>query len=191
MGETTTSDQPTIFTIGHSTREWMDFIELLTDHQIDLVADIRSYPSSRHYPQYNRETMEEALAVVSIGYVHLPALGGRRKPQPDSPNTTWRHPSFRGYADYMETPAFAAGIDRLTALARQHRTAYMCSEAVWWKCHRRMVSDYLTAHGWQVWHIQDQGLSRHTLSDPARLVDGELTYHPMQTQGVLELHNNE
>lgn len=167
----------TIYTIGHSTRTWEDFCESLTCHNIAVVADIRSFPGSRRYPQFKQETMRVALPARGITYRHLPLLGGRRHGRPDSPNTRWRNQSFRSYADYMETADFRQGIDQLTSLARCQRVAYMCSEAVWWRCHRSMVSDYLLATGWRVLHIMDGALTPHTYTQPARLFDGQLSYH--------------
>ena len=126
---------------------------MLHSFRIELVADIRSYPGSRKFPQFNKEALQISLPQNHIQYIHLKELGGRRKANPDSKNTEWRHPAFRGYADYMETETFKEGMAALKKLALKQRTAYMCSEAVWWRCHRSMVSDYLKAAGWKVWHI--------------------------------------
>ncbi|HET8523331.1 MAG TPA: DUF488 domain-containing protein [Thermomicrobiales bacterium] len=174
-----------IFTIGHGSRNWEEFVALLQENGIEVVADIRRFPGSRAHPQFGQQQMAEALGRVGIEYVHLPELGGRRPATANSPNTSWRNPSFRGYADYMETDAFREGIDRLTALARARRTAYMCSETVWWRCHRSMVSDYLQSLGWEVWHILGPGdVKPHHFTEPARVVGGRLTYRPEGEQST-------
>lgn len=167
----------TIWTIGHSTRTLPDFIAMLHSFKIELVADIRSFPGSRHYPQFNKEALEVSLPENNIKYIHLKDLGGRRKVNPNSVNTGWRHIAFRGYADYMETDGFKKGVNELQELARKERTAYMCSEAVWWRCHRSMVSDYLKLNGWTVIHIMGVAKSEeHPYTAPARIVNGKLIY---------------
>lgn len=167
----------TIWTIGHSTRTLSEFIEMLQSFKIEKVVDIRSYPGSRRYPQFNKEALEISLPQHNIQYLHLKELGGRRKVNPDSKNTTWRHPAFRGYADYMETAAFKEAIIALEKIALQQPTAYMCSEAVWWRCHRSMVSDYLKASGWKVMHIMGIGKAEeHPYTSPAKIKNGILTY---------------
>jgi uncharacterized protein (DUF488 family) len=166
-----------IWTIGHSTRSLDEFIAMLKSFQIELVADIRSFPGSRKYPQYNKEALEISLPQNNIRYFHLKNLGGRRKANPDSKNTAWRHVAFRGYADYMETDAFKEGIKELEKIALKKRTAYMCSEAVWWRCHRSMVSDYLKVNGWTVMHIMGIGKDEeHPYTSPARIVGNKLVY---------------
>ena len=166
-----------IWTIGHSTRTLEEFIELLHSFSITQVVDVRHYPGSRKFPHFNKDTLSGELANSHIQYEHIEQLGGRRKAKPDSPNTAWRHPAFRGYADYMQTAPFLEGIVKLEQLAKNARTAYMCSEAVWWRCHRSMISDYLKAKGWQVLHIMDVGKAKeHPFTAPARVVDGQLTY---------------
>lgn len=142
-----------IWTIGHSTRSIEDFNAILKSFQIEVLADVRHYPGSRKFPQFNEEALQENLSQQGITYVSMVDLGGRRKPLPDSTNTVWRNEAFRGYADYMETEAFKRGIDKLTETASQKRTAYMCSEAVWWRCHRALISDHLKEDGWTVLHI--------------------------------------
>ena len=170
-------DNKTIWTIGHSTRSFDEFVTLLRSSNIELIADIRSYPGSRKYPQFNKESLEVSLPENNIEYIHLKNLGGRRKPNPDSKNTSWRNLAFRGYADYMETNAFKEAIKDLEKIAMKKRTAYMCSEAVWWRCHRSMVSDYLKVHGWKVLHIMGIGKEEeHPYTAPAKIVNGELTY---------------
>jgi uncharacterized protein (DUF488 family) len=145
--------EKTIWTIGHSTLEFEEFLESLRSFQIEVVADIRHYPGSKKFPQYNSDTLKNLLENAGITYLPFIELGGRRKPRPDSTNGIWRSDAFRGYADYMETDAFLAGIRRLTDTARQSRIAYMCAEAVWWRCHRALISDLLKSEGWQVMHI--------------------------------------
>jgi len=166
-----------VWTIGHSTRTFEEFIEMLRSFQIEMVADIRSYPGSRKFPQFNKESLQMTLAQNKIEYIHLKKLGGRRKVNPDSKNTSWRHLAFRAYADYMQTNDFKEGIKELEEIALKKRTAYMCSEAVWWRCHRSMVSDYLKAHHWKVVHIMAIGKEQeHPYTAPARIEKGELTY---------------
>lgn len=167
----------TIWTIGHSTRSLEEFIAMLQSFNIVVIADIRSFPGSRKFPHFNKEALEISLPENKIQYVHLKDLGGRRKPNPDSKNTAWRHIAFRSYADYMETDSFKDGISELEKIALKQRTAYMCSEAVWWRCHRSMVSDYLKLNGWNVMHIMGMGKeTEHPFTGPARIVNGELNY---------------
>ena len=167
----------TIWTIGHSTRGIEEFLSLFAESRIELVADVRSFPGSRRYPQYGKEALAASLAAQAIGYHWLPALGGRRRPAADSPNTAWRNASFRGYADYMSSPAFAQGLLELMELATEARTAIMCSEAVWWRCHRSMIADALCARGTRVMHILDaKHTVLHPMTAPARIVNGALTY---------------
>jgi uncharacterized protein (DUF488 family) len=166
-----------IWTIGHSTRSLEEFVNMLQSFKIELVADIRSYPGSRRYPHFNKEALELSLPEKGINYIHLKNLGGRRKVSPDSINTGWRLAAFRGYADYMNTDVFKLGIDELEHLAEKQRTAYMCSEAVWWRCHRSLISDYLKVRGWIVMHIL--GIAKaeeHPYTSPARIVNGVLSY---------------
>ena len=175
-------DAVSLWTIGHSTRSLEDFIGILKSFSIETLIDVRSFPGSRRYPHFNREALRDSLSAATIEYIHLPELGGRRKALSDSLNMAWRNESFRGYADYMETDAFRAGVDRLLTLARARRTAIMCSEAVWWRCHRSMISDYLKAEGVEVIHILAPGKSEaHPYTSAARIVNGELSY-----RGVLE-----
>src|SRR6185312_134097 len=166
-----------IWTIGHSTHVFQEFVAMLYSFKIELVADIRSYPGSRKYPQFNREALEIFLPENNIQYIHLNKLGGRRKVTADSKNTSWRNLAFRGYADYMKTDTFKEGINELEKIAMEQRTAYMCSEAVWWRCHRSMVSDLLKVRGWKVMHIMGIGKAEeHPYTEPARIVGGELSY---------------
>jgi uncharacterized protein (DUF488 family) len=170
-----------VLTIGHSTRPLDELIALLREHGVTLLADVRTVPRSRTNPQFNRDTLPEALAGAGIGYVHLPGLGGLRKARPDSPNTGWENASFRGYADYMQTPEFAAELDHLVELADSERVALMCAEAVPWRCHRSLIADALLVRGIPVEHIMGPGARRpHTLRSFARVQDGTLTYPPEQ-----------
>lgn len=166
-----------IWTIGHSTRSIDGFIGLLKSFDIKRLVDIRTYPGSRRYPHFNKDLLAAALIKDRIQYFHMVELGGRRKPDPNSTNTAWRHPSFRGYADYMQTPTFQQAIVKLESLAKEEALAYMCSEAMWWKCHRALVSDYLKAKGWSVMHIMDEGKhTEHPYTSPAKAVQGKLFY---------------
>lgn len=167
----------TLWTIGHSTRSLEDFLALLQGNSIETLADVRHFPGSRKYPHFNVENLRPALRAAGIAYESFTDLGGRRKVDPDSPNTAWRHPAFRGYADYMDTDAFREGIERLKAVARAHRTAIMCAEAVWWRCHRGLISDVFKLHGTCVLHIMGPGKPReHPWTSAARVVDGRLDY---------------
>jgi uncharacterized protein (DUF488 family) len=167
-----------IWTIGHSTRSTDTFISLLKVNGIKSLADVRLLPGSKRYPQFNKETLEDSLGKVRICYEHFPELGGRRKPREDSPNTAWRNESFRGYADYMETEGFDKGVKRLLDLsADAGSTAIMCAEAVWWRCHRALISDYLKARGIEVIHILDAKKTEpHPFTSAAHIVEGRLSY---------------
>ncbi len=171
-----TPAQP-IFTIGHSTHPLEEFIALLQTHHVTLLADVRTIPRSRHNPQFNRETLPAALAAVGIGYQHLTALGGLRRTHPDSPNTAWRNASFRGFADYMQTPEFAAGLAELLELAESQRVAIMCAEAVPWRCHRSLIADALLARGVSVEEILSTGRTQpHRLTPFGRVEGTQVTY---------------
>jgi uncharacterized protein (DUF488 family) len=173
----------TLWTIGHSTRSLAEFVALLKDNAIEVLADVRHFPGSRKYPHFNVEPLQHGLRDAGIRYEVFTELGGRRKVQPDSPNTAWRHPAFRGYADYMRTEAFLAGIERLKALATKQRTAIMCSEAVWWRCHRGLISDLFKLHGTRVLHIMGPASpAEHPYTSAARVVDGHLDYSGDQHQ---------
>jgi len=167
-----------IWTIGHSTRNIDEFIFLLEKNGIKLLVDVRSLPGSKRYPQFNREALVESLNTNGIRYEHFPELGGRRKTNADSRNTAWRNASFRGYADYMETEQFHNGVERFLALAGEAGpAAIMCAEAVWWRCHRSLISDYLKARGIEVIHIMDANKTEpHPFTSAARIVDGALSY---------------
>lgn len=170
---------PPVFTIGHSTRSAAELIALLGEGAADLVADVRAFPRSRTNPQFNGPVLAETLAVAGIAYRFLPALGGRRHGHGESsPNTLWRNDSFRAYADYAGTAEFRAGLAELCALTGGHRCAIMCAEAVWWRCHRRIIADYLLTAGFEVVHILGPGkLTPATLTPGARPSgDGGLVY---------------
>jgi uncharacterized protein (DUF488 family) len=184
-----------IWTIGHSTRSIEEFISLLKENEIKLLADVRSWPGSKRYPQFNREALAKSLNAHGIRYEHFPELGGRRKPNADSRNTAWRNASFRGYADYMEAEEFHKGVERLLAFARNDglgsrrndrdgsetvtpwSAAIMCAEAVWWRCHRSLISDYLKVRGIEVMHILDTNkVEPHPFTSAAHIIDGTLSY---------------
>ena len=167
----------TIYTIGHSTRSLAIFLEMLQSFGIKIFADIRSLPGSRKFPQFDKENLKISLEEAGIQYTHLADLGGRRKVKKDSKNNRWNNDSFRGYADYMETELFKSAINKLEHMSLKKPTAYMCSEAVWWRCHRSMVSDYLKAKGWTVLHIMAIGkVQEHKYTAPARIVDDNVLY---------------
>jgi uncharacterized protein (DUF488 family) len=167
----------TIWTIGHSTRPIADFIGLLRANDVEVVADVRRFPSSRSYPQFNQIALTDVLTDEDIGYLWLPSLGGRRRPSPDSPNGVWRNDAFRGYADHIATEEFASGLFELLGVAPGLRTAIMCSEAVWWRCHRSIIADVLCSIGIRVLHIMGAGKTTvHPYTAPARIVSGQLTY---------------
>jgi uncharacterized protein (DUF488 family) len=167
----------TIWTIGHSTRTSAEFLDLLTINRIEALADVRSQPGSRKYPHFNAEVLDGSLAEIGIEYVLLKQLGGRRRSRADSLNTVWRNEAFRGYADYMETGEFHSGIQILLGTGRLKRTAIMCAEAVWWRCHRSMISDYLKATGVRVEHIMAPGTNVvHPFTSAARVISGKLVY---------------
>ncbi|MBA2271302.1 MAG: DUF488 domain-containing protein [Chthoniobacterales bacterium] len=179
------SDNPTsysafarVWTVGHSTRSIEEFVALLAQNSIALLADVRLLPGSRRYPHFNATVLAGSLREHRIRYEHFPELGGRRKPRPDSLNTVWRNDSFRGYADHMETPEFAEGIARLLELASATGpAAIMCAEAVWWRCHRALVSDYLKVRGVEVIHILNEHKNEpHPFTSAAQVLEGRLSY---------------
>lgn len=166
-----------IWTIGHSTRSEEEFIEILKSQGIEALADVRAFPGSRKYPHFNSENLRDELNRHEIDYIHIPGLGGRRRPVPGSPHSAWKNEAFRGYADYMDTDGFREGINSLISLALDKRTCYMCSEAVWWRCHRALISDFLKNAGWKVMHIFDRNKTEeHPYTSPARSVQGRLFY---------------
>ena len=169
-----------IYTIGHSTRSLQEFVAILRSHGILRVTDIRTIPKSRHNPQFNRETLAPALRARGIGYVHLKKLGGLRRPDADSVNSGWRNASFRGFADYMQTPEFAKGLARAMKLAQEKPSALMCAEAVPWRCHRSLVADALLVRGWRVADIISCSLPKpHSLTPFASVRGESITYPPL------------
>jgi uncharacterized protein (DUF488 family) len=175
----------TVFTIGHSTRTWGELLELLRGHGIERVVDVRSIPRSRHNPQFNRETLSAKLRGARIGYVHLRRLGGLRHARRDSPNMGWRNASFRGFADYMQTPEFGKGLQRLIKLAKQKKSAIMCAEAVPWRCHRSLIADALTARGIRAAHIiSGKRVQVHTLTSFGRVRGDRITYPVVAGESV-------
>lgn len=168
---------PTLWTIGHSTRRWEDFLGMLVEGGIRTVADVRRFPGSRRNPQFAGDAMADNLPRAGIGYRHMPELGGRRRPDPQSRNDAWRNAGFRGYADYMQTQEWRHASDALADLARGSPTAIMCAEAVWWQCHRGLIADAFKADGWEVLHLLAPGRTEpHPFTSAARMVDGRLDY---------------
>lgn len=166
-----------ILTIGHSARPLPEFTALLESHRVQQIADVRRYPASARWPHFNKDALAAALAAAGVDYRHFPALGGRRRAKPDSPNTAWRSESFRGYADHMQTSEFANGLLDLLDFSERATTALMCAEALWWECHRKLLSDVLLVRGVQVRHILSTAApKRHELSEFAREVSGTITY---------------
>jgi len=167
----------TIWTIGHSTRTFYEFLELLNSFNIKMLVDVRHYPGSRKFPQYNKDNLEISLPENGIEYIHLVNLGGRRKPEPNSKNDAWRLDSFKGYADYMETVQFQQSLKMLEKIAHKKPTAIMCAEAVWWSCHRSLIADILKKECWTVMHIMgENSATEHPYTQPANIVDGKLNY---------------
>lgn len=178
---------PTVWSIGHGTRSLDEFLAVLREAEIQILADVRSAPGSRRHPQFGQAELASSLAASGIEYVHLRGLGGRRDAAPGSQHVALRVDAFRGYADHMTSAEFAVDYERLTALARDRRTALMCAETLWWRCHRRMLSDRLAADGWTVVHLLTPGKSDlHRIWDVVRVVDGRLVYDggaiPLRTQ---------
>ena len=169
--------QLTIFTVGHSTRTLPEFVEILRAYRIALVVDVRSVPRSRHNSQFNKETLPAALKAEGVGYVHMPDIGGLRRPVRDSVNTAWRNKSFRGYADYMQTKEFTEQLLHLMALARENCVAIMCAEALPWRCHRSLIADALVVRKVTVEHIiSKDSVIRHKLTEWAHLEGMKITY---------------
>ena len=167
----------TLWTIGHSTRSLEQFTALLAAHRIEAIADVRRYPGSRRWPQFHSSELKTELESRGLDYVWIPKLGGRRLPKPDSVNTAWRSASFHGYADHMETEEFAGGLLELLSLAYGSRTAVMCAEAVWWRCHRQLIADVAQWLGFRVQHIMSStALVNHPYTSAAQ-VGERLTYH--------------
>jgi hypothetical protein len=173
--------EPVVLTIGHSTRTMEEFIRLLEAHGVTRVVDVRTVPRSRHNPQFNRDTLPASLLPAGIGYIHMPELGGLRHTTPASINTGWRNASFRGYADYMQTPAFAKAIDELIQLAGQDRVALMCAEAVPWRCHRSLIADALWVRGIRSEDIMSATRRQVHALTPFAKVDGIGITYPMES----------
>ncbi|MEJ7786828.1 MAG: DUF488 domain-containing protein [Solirubrobacteraceae bacterium] len=170
-------DRNEIFTIGHSTHESEGFIALLKRARIGILVDVRRHPGSRRVPWTRADRLEQFMSESSIGYLHLPELGGRRRPTKESMNTGWRNAQFQGYADHMRSPEFHAALDQLESRAGYLPAAIMCAEAQWWRCHRRLISDTLVARGWRVLHIDSRGAQQeHALTDFAVVEGDELRY---------------
>jgi uncharacterized protein (DUF488 family) len=180
-GDLRVSEQRTIFTIGHSTHDPERFLALLRRHGVEGIADVRRFPSSRRLPHFNAGRLTEWLAGAGIGYAQFgEALGGRRRPVAETPNSGWRVDGFRGYADHMRSEEFRAALSELEALGRERRTACMCAEGVWWRCHRQLIADALAVRGWQVHHVMPDGrLDEHRLTSFA-VVDGDAITYPGQ-----------
>ena len=172
----------TLYTIGHSTRATRELVELLRAHRVEQVVDIRTIPGSRHNPQFNRPALSRSLHAVKIGYRHLKALGGLRHARSDSTNLGWRNASFRGFADYMQTDGFAAGLARLKQIATRRPAVIMCAEALPWRCHRSLIADALTVAGWRVLHIQNRQTARpHKRTLFLKVRSGRLVYPAPRT----------
>lgn len=177
----------TLWTIGHSTRDWDVFVAMLRHAQIAVLADVRRFAGSRRNPQFSGETMARLLPEDGIAYLPIPDLGGRRPARPDSPNTAWRNAGFRGYADYMSSDGYLAARTRLESIAGEQRVAVMCAEAMWWQCHRSLISDDFKSRGWEVIHLMAPGRKEpHPYTSAARIVDGRLDYSlPLDPQAGL------
>jgi uncharacterized protein (DUF488 family) len=166
-----------IWTVGHSTRSLENFISLLRHYGVEAIADVRRFPGSRRMPQFGEQALGRGLMEAGLAYRWIPELGGRRRPRPDTPNTAWRNASFRGYADHLATKEFEQGLEKVAELAASRRTALMCAELLWWRCHRALVSDVLTFSGVSVWHIQDEKhLISHPYTSAARVAGDRLIY---------------
>ncbi len=181
----------TIYTVGHSTRSAEELLALLREAGVERLADVRAYPTSRRHPQFNRDVLAAWLGEAGIDYRHLPGLGGRRSPVPGSVNGGWREVAFQGYADHMRSPEFQDALAGLEAAARESPTAIMCAEAVWWRCHRRLIADALVTRGWRVEHLGiGEGRAVHELTEFAVVgPNSTLTYPPAQaTLPLLDDH---
>jgi uncharacterized protein (DUF488 family) len=167
----------TVWTIGHSTRSIDELIAALAAYNIELVVDVRRFPGSRRLPQFSAESLEKSFAAAGIAYRWIPALGGRRRADSTMDNSAWQNAAFRAYAQHTETEEFSDGLNELLMLSEGMRTAIMCAEVLWWRCHRRIISDVLVSLGISVIHIRDEShADEHKLGPPARIADGSLTY---------------
>jgi uncharacterized protein (DUF488 family) len=175
------SSLPSIWTVGHSSRTWEEFLVLLQAHRIEAIADVRRFAGSRKFPQFGRDQLPVRLHAAGINYVAIDELGGRRKATPDSPNSVWLNPSFRAYADHMATAEYAAGRAQLLSLAQGKRTAILCAEALWWRCHRALIADDLKVAGIEVRHIMSVGkATEHPYTSAASIQNGRLLYGARQ-----------
>ena len=177
-----------VYTIGHSTRSIDELIAILAEAGVTRVVDVRAFPMSRRHPQFNREALAPSLNAAGIDYHHMPALGGRRGARKDapSPNGLWKVEAFRNYADYAETPSFQAALDELETLARERPTAFMCAEAVWWQCHRRLIADNMIVRGWTVTHLMGEGKRQEGVLTPgAEPQPGGTIRYPRKQPGLL------
>lgn len=166
-----------IWSIGHSNRTMDEFLNILHQFEIKNLTDVRAFPSSKNFPHFSKSQLSNVLEQNKINYTHLPLLGGKRKPLKDSMNNGWRNPSFRAYADYMDTNMFSEGIKELCTLSQLNRTAYMCAEVLWWQCHRALISDYLKADGYPIEHILSSTKTQeHKYSSPAWVENGKVNY---------------
>lgn len=173
----TESPLGTVWTIGHSTRSAEEFNHILKVHEIAELIDVRSFPGSRRYPHFSKEQLKQSLNAAGIRYHHSPPLGGRRRPNPKSKNLAWKNASFRAYADHIDSEEFKKGIKELLEVAGTGRTAVMCAEALWWRCHRSLIADYLKSIGWEVLHIESEKKAElHPYTSAARIVEGRLSY---------------
>ena len=188
MKEKASVRPPSVFTIGHSTRPLAEFVQLLQAHGVTRVVDVRTVPRSRHNPQFNQETLPQALQSAGIGYAHLPGLGGLRHTRADSPNKAWRNASFRGFADYMQTDDFDAGLVQLLGLAGQGQIVLMCAEAVPWRCHRSLIADALAVRGIAVEHITSASHRHPHILTPWAQVDGQRITYPAEPNVPPEDH---
>jgi len=177
---------PRIFTVGHSTHSIANFLELLAAHGVEQVADVRTIPKSRRHPQFNKEELASALQHRNINYIHLPGLGGLRHPRKDSINTAWQNASFRGYADYMQTPEFDRSLRELIGAVANHTTAIMCAEALAWRCHRLLIADALAARGIIAEHITNKTTCKPHTYPPFAKVEGNNVTYP----GLTDLAND-
>jgi uncharacterized protein (DUF488 family) len=176
---------PEVWTIGHSTRTREEFLSLIRAHHVQAIADVRRFPGSRRQPQFNQQDFRVWLGENGIAYHWFEDMGGRRKPAPDSPNTAWRNPSFRAYADHMDTPQFAQAFASLLELGGRLRTAIMCAEMLWWRCHRSLIADALCVRGIRVTHIVDESQTQaHPYTSAARVVEGRLSYAEPSQPGL-------
>jgi uncharacterized protein (DUF488 family) len=167
----------TVFTIGHSTHSLEEFIEIVENFKIDEIVDVRTIPRSRHNPQFNKETLPTSLLSAGIGYMHISGLGGLRHTKVDSPNKGWRNSSFRGYADYMQTPDFEESLNKLIELVKKEQVVVMCAESLPWRCHRSLIADALLVRGFKVEHIMNNGKSlKHTLTPWIKVEGTKITY---------------